>query len=351
VTNTALSKGSKKTISGSMPAIVTPMFEDGSLDFGALKTLLDWHVAEGTDGIVIVGTSGESPTVSVQEHCELIRVTVEHIAGRIPVIAGTGGNSTAEAIELTEFAKKVGADASLQVVPYYNKPTQEGMYAHFKKIAESVELPVILYNVPGRTVADLAGDTVVRLATVPGIIGIKDATGSLERGTLLIDALKRAGEIWGIELAAANNENVFTAAFSHIALMIKQQRLVATTLDGFANGQDGVDIIAVGLGLTHLAVDVVAGIGRSPNLDAALHVLFPKIAAPLPSGYHHVVLDPLGVEPHGFRAEEAHGADVGILAVTLSAQQLRGLAAEHWPKDDLDADGAGIRRNRQSPKK
>lgn len=176
-----------------MPAIVTPMFEDGSLDFGALKSLLDWHVAEGTDGIVIVGTSGESPTVSVEEHCELIRVTVEHIAGRIPVIAGTGGNSTAEAIELTEFAKKVGADASLQVVPYYNKPTQEGMYAHFKKIAEYVDLPVILYNVPGRTVADLSGETVVRLAGVPGIIGIKDATGSLERGTLLIDALKRAG--------------------------------------------------------------------------------------------------------------------------------------------------------------
>jgi len=150
-------------------------------------------VAEGTDGIVIVGTSGESPTVSVEEHCELIRVTVEHIAGRIPVIAGTGGNSTAEAIELTEFAKKVGADASLQVVPYYNKPTQEGMYAHFKKIAGSVDLPVILYNVPGRTVADLSGDTVVRLAGIPGIIGIKDATGSLERGTLLIDALKRAG--------------------------------------------------------------------------------------------------------------------------------------------------------------
>lgn len=176
-----------------MPAIVTPMFEDGSLDFASLRSLLDWHVAEGTDGIVIVGTSGESPTVSVEEHCELIRVTVEHIAGRIPVIAGTGGNSTAEAIELTEFAKKVGADASLQVVPYYNKPTQEGMYAHFKKIAESVDLPVILYNVPGRTVADLAGETVVRLAGVPGIIGIKDATGSLERGTLLINDLKRAG--------------------------------------------------------------------------------------------------------------------------------------------------------------
>jgi 4-hydroxy-tetrahydrodipicolinate synthase len=169
------------------------MHEDGSLDYAGLRALLDWHVTEGSDGIVIVGTSGESPTVSVEEHCELIRVTVEHIAGRIPVIAGTGGNSTTEAIELTSFAKKVGADASLQVVPYYNKPTQEGMYAHFKKIAESVDLPVILYNVPGRTVADLTGDTVVRLAGVPGIIGIKDATGSLERGTVLIADLKRAG--------------------------------------------------------------------------------------------------------------------------------------------------------------
>ena len=193
MTNTVQSKGSKKTIVGSMPAIVTPMHEDGSLDYPGLRSLLDWHVAEGSDGIVIVGTSGESPTVSVEEHCELIRVAVEQIAGRIPVIAGTGGNSTIEAIELTKFAQKVGADASLQVVPYYNKPTQEGMYAHFKKIAESVDLPVILYNVPGRTVADLAGDTVVRLAGVPGIIGIKDATGNLERGTLLIADLKHSG--------------------------------------------------------------------------------------------------------------------------------------------------------------
>jgi 4-hydroxy-tetrahydrodipicolinate synthase len=176
-----------------MPAIVTPMLEDGSLDYASLRALLDWHVTEGSDGIVIVGTSGESPTVSVEEHCELIRITVEHIAGRIPVIAGTGGNSTLEAIELTQFAKKVGADASLQVVPYYNKPTQDGMYAHFKKIAEAVDLPVILYNVPGRTVADLAGDTVVRLAGVPGIVAIKDATGSLERGTILMADLQRAG--------------------------------------------------------------------------------------------------------------------------------------------------------------
>ena len=182
-----------KPMHGSMVAIVTPMLEDGSLDSPGLKNLLDWHVTEGTDGIVIVGTSGESPTVSVEEHCELIRVTVDHIDGRIPVIAGTGGNSTREAIELTEFAKKVGADASLQVVPYYNKPTQEGMYQHFKTIAEKVDLPVILYNVPGRTVADLAGETTVRLAGVPGIIGIKDATGNLERGSVLLAELKAAG--------------------------------------------------------------------------------------------------------------------------------------------------------------
>lgn len=177
-------------MTGSMVAIATPMHEDGSLDYTALRSLLDWHVAEGTDAIVIVGTSGESPTVTVEEHCELIRVAVEQINGRIPVIAGTGGNSTREAIELTEFAKKVGATASLQVVPYYNKPTQDGMYAHFKTIAEQVDLPVILYNVPGRTVADLSNDTTIRLAQVPGVIGIKDATGNLERGSFLLAELK-----------------------------------------------------------------------------------------------------------------------------------------------------------------
>jgi 4-hydroxy-tetrahydrodipicolinate synthase len=177
-------------MTGSMVAIATPMHEDGSLDYPALRSLLDWHVTEGTDAIVIVGTSGESPTVSVEEHCELIRVAVEQIKGRISVIAGTGGNSTREAIELTEFAKKVGANASLQVVPYYNKPTQDGMYAHFKTIAEKVDLPVILYNVPGRTVADLSNDTTIRLAQVPGVIGIKDATGNLERGSFLLAELK-----------------------------------------------------------------------------------------------------------------------------------------------------------------
>ena len=173
-------------IQGSLVAIVTPMHADGSLDLPALRKLIDWHIAEGTDGIVIVGTSGESPTVSVEEHCELIRLTVEHTAGRIPIIAGSGGNSTAEAIKLTQYAKEVGADASLQVVPYYNRPTQEGMYQHFRKIAESVDLPIILYNVPGRTVADMSNETVLRLAELPGIIGIKDATGNIGRGTDLI---------------------------------------------------------------------------------------------------------------------------------------------------------------------
>jgi 4-hydroxy-tetrahydrodipicolinate synthase len=173
-------------IQGSIVAIFTPMHADGSLDLPGLKKLIDWHIAEGTDGIVIVGTTGESPTVTVDEHCELIKVAVEHTARRIPIIAGTGGNSTVEAIELTRYAKEVGADASLQVVPYYNRPTQEGMYRHFRKIAESVDLPVILYNVPGRTVADMSNDTMLRLAQVPGIVGVKEATGNIGRDTDLL---------------------------------------------------------------------------------------------------------------------------------------------------------------------
>lgn len=173
-------------IQGSLVAIVTPMHPDGSLDLSGLRKLIDWHIAEGTDSIVIVGTTGESPTVSVDEHCELIKVTVEHAAKRIPIIAGTGGNSTSEAIELTRYAKEIGADASLQVVPYYNRPTQEGMYQHFRKISEAVELPMILYNVPGRTVADMSNETILRLSEVPGIVGVKDATGNIGRGTELL---------------------------------------------------------------------------------------------------------------------------------------------------------------------
>src|SRR5438477_2739162 len=176
-------------ITGSLVAIVTPMLEDGKLDLARFRKLIDWHVEEGTDGIVVVGTTGESPIVDFEEHKELIRLAVQHSRGRIPIIAGTGGNSTAEAIELTESAKKNGATACLSVVPYYNKPTQEGMYRHFRKIAETVDLPMLLYNVPVRTVADMLNDTVLRLAEVPGIIGIKDATANLERGT---DLLRRA---------------------------------------------------------------------------------------------------------------------------------------------------------------
>jgi 4-hydroxy-tetrahydrodipicolinate synthase len=171
---------------GSMVALVTPMHPDGSLDYKSFKALIDWHAQEGTDALVIVGTSGESPTVNVDEHAELIRVAVEHSAGRIPVIAGVGANSTSEAIHLAEHARSVGAHAGLSVVPYYNKPSQEGMYQHFKAVQEAVDLPTILYNVPGRTVADLAHDTVLRLAQVPGVIGIKDATGDIGRGALLI---------------------------------------------------------------------------------------------------------------------------------------------------------------------
>jgi 4-hydroxy-tetrahydrodipicolinate synthase len=176
-------------ITGSMVAIVTPMREDGSLDLDAFQGLIDFHIGQGTDGIVVVGTTGESPTVDVEEHELLIAEAVKHAARRIPVIAGTGANSTREAIELASFSKKAGADASLTVVPYYNKPTQEGMYQHFKAIAEAVGMPHILYNVPGRTVADISNDTVLRLAQIPNIVGIKDATGDIERGS---DLLQRA---------------------------------------------------------------------------------------------------------------------------------------------------------------
>ncbi len=182
-------------ITGSLVAIVTPMLEDGRLDLVRFKSLIDFHVAEGTDGIVVVGTTGESPTVDFDEHKELIRVAVEHSAGRIPIVAGTGANSTVEAIELAESAKKAGAHASLSVVPYYNKPTQEGLYQHYRTIAEKVDIPQIVYNVPGRTVADLANDTVLRLTQVPGIVGIKDATANIERCT---DLIRRAPKEFAI---------------------------------------------------------------------------------------------------------------------------------------------------------
>ena len=175
-----------KPILGSIVALVTPMQEDGSVDFDALRRLIDWHIEEGTDCIGVVGTTGESPTVSVEEHCEVIRVSVQHAAGRVPIMAGAGGNSTREAIELTRFSKSVGADCSLQVVPYYNKPSQEGIYQHFKAVAEAVDLPVVLYNVPGRTVADMLPERTLRLAQVPGVVGVKEATGNIERAAQLV---------------------------------------------------------------------------------------------------------------------------------------------------------------------
>ena len=173
-------------IQGSIVALVTPMNADGSVDLDCMRRLMDWHIAEGTDAFVIVGTTGESPTVNVDEHAELIRVAVEHSGKRIPIIAGAGGNATAEAIVLTRYAQRAGADASLQVVPYYNKPSQEGMYQHFRSIAEAVDLPMILYNVPGRTVADMSNRTILRLAEIPNIIGVKDATGNIARGLDLL---------------------------------------------------------------------------------------------------------------------------------------------------------------------
>ena len=183
-------------ITGSIVAIVTPMHDDGSVDYAALRKLIDWHIDEGTDCICVVGTTGESPTVTVEEHCEIIRVSVEQARKRVPIMAGCGANSTAEAIELTRFAHGVGADCHLQVVPYYNKPSQQGLYRHFKAIAEAVDLPMVLYNVPGRSVADLAHDTVVRLAQVPGIVGIKEATGNIERAAWLIKQAPKGFSIY-----------------------------------------------------------------------------------------------------------------------------------------------------------
>lgn len=169
-------------ISGSIVALVTPMAPDGSLDYPALTSLVDWHIASGTDAIVAVGTTGESATLDVDEHCAVIKHVIDVVAGRIPVIAGTGANSTSEAIEWTAAAKDLGADACLLVTPYYNKPSQRGLYAHHKAIAEAVDIPQILYNVPGRTACDMLPDTISRLAQIPNIIGVKEATGNLQRG-------------------------------------------------------------------------------------------------------------------------------------------------------------------------
>ncbi len=222
-----------------MVAIVTPMSDDGALDLDAFRKLIDWHIAEGTDGIVVVGTTGESPTVDFEEHRQLIEIAVRHAAKRVPVIAGTGANSTKEAIELSVYAKAAGADMSLSVVPYYNKPTQEGLYRHFRSIAEAVDIPQILYNVPGRTVADLSNDTVLRLAQVPGIVGIKDATGNLERGSDLLRRRPDAFRVYsgddatGIALMLLGGDGVISVTANVAPRMMHD--MCAAALSGEAN--------------------------------------------------------------------------------------------------------------------
>jgi 4-hydroxy-tetrahydrodipicolinate synthase len=185
-----------KPIVGSIVAMVTPMLDDGSIDYAGLRRLVDWHIAEGTDCIGVVGTTGESPTVSIEENCEVIRVAVEHARGRVPIMAGTGSNSTAEAIELSRYAQRVGADCTLSVVPYYNRPSQEGIYRHFKAVAEAVDIPMVLYNVPGRTVANLQLDTTLRLAQIPGIVGIKEASGAIDHASWLIKLAPKGFSIY-----------------------------------------------------------------------------------------------------------------------------------------------------------
>ncbi|MEO5843540.1 MAG: 4-hydroxy-tetrahydrodipicolinate synthase [Caldimonas sp.] len=185
-----------KPITGSIVALVTPMRDDGSVDFDALRRLIDWQIGEGTQCIGVVGTTGESPTVTVEEHCEIIRVAVEHAHGRVPVMAGAGANSTSEAIELSRFALKVGADCTLSVVPYYNKPSQEGIYRHFKSIAEAVDIPMVVYNVPSRTVADMQAETVLRLAQIPGIVGVKEASGDIVRAAALVRDVPKGFSIY-----------------------------------------------------------------------------------------------------------------------------------------------------------
>jgi 4-hydroxy-tetrahydrodipicolinate synthase len=229
-------------LKGSLVAIVTPMFEDGSLDLQRLRALIDFHILEGTNGIVIVGTTGESPTVDFEEHCLLIRTAVDHAAGRVPVIAGTGANSTREAIELSAYARQAGADMSLSVVPYYNKPTQEGLYRHFRAIAEAVDLPQILYNVPGRTVADLHNDTALRLAQVPNIVGLKDATGNMERGAELLRRAPRNFSVYsgddgtGLALLMLGAHGVISVT-ANVAPRLMQELCAAVFAGDFAKAR------------------------------------------------------------------------------------------------------------------
>jgi len=228
---------------GSLVAIVTPMEEDGTLDLDAFRGLIDWHIGEGTDGIVVVGTTGESPTVDFDEHRLLIKTAVDHVAKRVPVIAGTGANATSEAIELAAYAKQAGADFSLSVVPYYNKPTQEGLYRHFRAIAEAVDIPHIVYNVPGRTVADLQNETVLRLAQIPNIVGIKDATANLERGSDLIRRKPREFRVFsgddatGLALMLLGGHGVISVT-ANVAPRLMHEMCAAALAGETANSRD-----------------------------------------------------------------------------------------------------------------
>jgi 4-hydroxy-tetrahydrodipicolinate synthase len=280
-------------LTGSLVAIVTPMLEDGSLDLARFKNLIDWHIAEGTRGIVVVGTTGESPTVDFDEHKELIRIAVEHAAGRVPIIAGTGANSTAEAIELSESAKQSGAQSGLSVVPYYNKPTQEGMYRHFRAIAEAVDLPLILYNVPSRTVADLQNDTVLRLAQVANIAGIKDATGSVERCS---DLLRRApknfavysGEdVTGLPLILLGGHGVISVT-ANVAPRLMQEMCAAALAGDLARARDANNRL---LGL-HTKLFVEANPIPVKWALAQMGLIVPALRlplVPLSANFHEVV--------------------------------------------------------------
>jgi 4-hydroxy-tetrahydrodipicolinate synthase len=239
-----------RMLTGSLVALVTPMREDGAVDFPALARLVDWHVAQGTDGIVSVGTTGESATLDMSEHIEVMQRTIEYARGRVPVIAGTGANSTREAIELTAAAKGLGAQACLLVTPYYNKPTQEGLYQHFKAVAEAVAIPQIVYNVPGRTGCDLKNETVERLAGVPNIAGVKDATGDLDRARDLVrrvgsrlalysgdDATGMAFMLQGGQGVISVTNNVAPAAMSALCkAALAGQRAEAERLNGALAG-------------------------------------------------------------------------------------------------------------------
>jgi 4-hydroxy-tetrahydrodipicolinate synthase len=302
-------------ITGSLVAIVTPMHEDGRLDMGRFRSLIDFHVAEGTDGVVVVGTTGESPTVDFDEHKELIRVAVEHAKGRIPVIAGTGANSTAEAIELTASAKQAGADACLSVVPYYNKPTQEGLYRHFRAIAEAVDIPVILYNVPGRTVADLGNDATIRLAQIPNIVGIKDATGSMERAADLLARIPAGFAVYSGDDASAlglmllGGHGVISVT-ANVAPRLMHSMCAAALAGDLAKARDANNRL---LGL-HTKLFVEANPIPVKWAVAELGLMEPGVRLPLtplsPSHYETIrdAMRRAGVLPAGVRALERGAA-------------------------------------------